>query len=368
MKCYSKEDIQEILDNEYEGNLLEFHSHIKSCDICKNIYEEMKREESRIKHILESDMNMSSIRMMKAKSNILEKTRKEGFKMNKTMKRSLAAAAGLAIIGGITFVEPMRVMAEDILKIFRLENAQGISISQDDINSLENVFRKGEGFAEIKNIGQVDLKSEGEIKEYNMPADMEAAKAVFQSHKVLDLPEGYAYQHASIYPKSRITYKLDTEKTNQLLKYLGEDISLPEILNKKDINIQMDETFMYSMGNEKEYIDIVETGNPEIQIPKDIDEKELVKSILTLKLMPENLKKQLLSMEDITKVLPIPFDKEREEKKDITVNGEKAILIKAKNDKYQSIRLVWKQNGKVYFVNSSNISEEKLVSILEGMK
>src|SRR5690554_254570 len=91
--------------------------------------------------------------------------------MKKAQRRFAAVAAGIMVCGGVFFVEPIRAKAHDLLKIFRVQEIKGISISQDDLYEIEKLFREGEGSKDIENFGKIDVSFQGERYDFKYPIE-----------------------------------------------------------------------------------------------------------------------------------------------------------------------------------------------------
>lgn len=366
--CYSIEELQQIIDNEYKGNMKEAIKHIENCPVCKVEFERLQESETLIKDVLGMNMNLPPRPIINSKIIENERNIRRIFKMNKLAKRCSAAAAAVVICAGMFSIEPIRAKAQDFLKMFRVQEVKGIAISQEDIYKMDQLIKKGEGKQEIGNFISVDVKSQGQEEIIKQPT-FETLKEKSKNSKIIKAPEGYKYDEgASIFPSGNITLKLDVKKANDLLNYLGEDVKLPNSLDEKPIIINTNETVAYSMNQGDKYISVGKTDVPTLQIPKDIDEKEVVSALLSMNLLPDNLKKQLSSIEDLTSTLPVPYSPEHQTKKDIKINGTDAILIQDKDSKHNNVTICFKENDALYIVNSYNVNADEIVSLVEGMK
>ncbi|MCY6369455.1 anti-sigma factor family protein [Clostridium ganghwense] len=370
--CYELEELQKIIDNTYEGDVNEVLSHIKDCPDCREKFQRLKQQDKLIESVLQSDMVIPPPRPINVCTvDFKEKNKRRIFNMSKKAKKWSAVAAGLVLCGGLVFSEPVRTKADELLKIFRMQEITSISISKQDISEINKIFNDGSGSKDIGNIVKVDVSSGGKNSSIKAPKEEADIKEKLSIDKVIKEPKGFVYERVSKAPKTDVTIKLDIDKTNDLLNYLGEKTKLPESLDKKPFTIYFNELVSYSFtqktenkDEERKYIDVVKMNTPTVEIPKDVDEKQLIKSLFSINLLPQNLKEQFMKIDDLTSTIPVPYEAEYQTKEDITVNGQKAILIKEKNSNYLHVYFQDKEN--LYAING-NCTVDEILSFIEEM-
>jgi hypothetical protein len=247
-----------------------------------------------------------------------------------------------------------------------------VSISESDIREIDEIFRKGSGSKEIENYIKVDVSSGG--KEINIEnPNIEAIKEKMSSAKVINLKDGFEYDYASIYPKQDITMKLNIDKANEFLNYLGEETKLPEVLDNKPFSICSENVLSYSIKSKNESKDkdrksiwVTQMKSPTIEIPSDVDEKQLIKSLFSMSFLPNNIKEQFLDMDNIPSTIPIVYNPETQTKEEVNIRGEKGILIKNKDSRVY-YNLYFKQGDIIYSIGS-NCDIDEVLSMVEEMK
>lgn len=374
--CYDIELLQQIIDNEYEGDVQEVLAHIKICPACRENFEKLKQEDQIVEKVLQTGMITPRRRPISEYSirTIKNEKKRGNFKMNTAKKRFAAVAAGIILCGGLFIFEPVRAKAQDLLKMFRVQEITGISISQSDIHEIERLFEKGEGMKEIENFGRIEVTSEdarysldnltgpGEIKE-----KMPSAKVIPQTTK-------FNYGYASIIPETNVILELDVNKVNDFLEYVGERNKLPMTIHQKTFTIHTEDVLNYSLISREEgndypkHINISQMEVPTLEIPSDVDEKELLDALFSMSFLPSNLKRQLMGISDLTSTLPIPYSADSEVKRDIVVRGEKAVLIESKEREYNYFRLFFKEGNTLYSVDANNCTIDEVLPLIESME
>ncbi|MBF8982757.1 hypothetical protein IZY60_04300 [Lutibacter sp. B2] len=369
--CYKIEILQQVIDHTYTGDVDEVMSHINTCSICRDAFEKLKNQEMLVENALKAGIVIPT----RSPIHSINNTNKgRNFKMNKLARRWTAAAAVVAIGTGLLFVDPVIAKAQDLLKIFRMNEMTTVSISESDIREIDEVFRKGNGSKEIENFVKIDVSSQG--KEINI-AGLESGNEIKEkmpSAKVIKVKDDFKYGYASIYPKQDITLKLDVNKANAFLNYLGEDTKIPQALNNKPFTIHSEDVINYSIEKKsankdeiRKYINVTQMKVPSIEMQSDIDEKELIKLLFSMDFLPNNLKKQFMSIDHITSTIPIPYNSDTQIKEEITIRGKKAIVVKEKDSEYDYLNLFFKEGDKLYSI-SSNCNIDEILPFIEEMK
>lgn len=365
--CCKSDELQEMIDNRHDKNTDDVLSHIDTCLNCKERFEELKMQDKLVEKALQIGMiippRSSAYELIKNNENS-----RRFFNMNKKYRRWGAVAASLVICGGLLFTDPVRAMADDILKMFRLQEITSISISQSDINELDRLFRDGNGSKDIKNIGKVEVSSEEKEVSIENPKSADEIKRALGIDKIIKAPQNFEYKYARKSPKVDITMKLDVDKTNDFLTALGEKTNLPKELDQKPFIIHVSDAVSYSISNKnnnEKYIHISQMTAPVVEIPKDIDEREVIKTLFSMNFLPQNLKEQFMDIDNLTSTIPIPYNPETQNKEEISINGEKAIIVEDKNGKY--LNICFKEGETIYSVYT-NYSKEEVVPLIEEMK
>lgn len=374
--CYEIDVLQQIIDNEYEGDVQEVLAHIKTCPTCRDNFKKLKLKEQMLEETLQIGMIIPPPHPIgKYSINSIKTEEKRGlFKMNKVQRRWAAAAAGIVICSGLFFFEPVRAKAQDLLKMFRVQELTGISISQSDLNEIERLFDDGNGAMDIENFGRVEISSKEENYYFENLEGPEDIRQVMPDAKLIMDHHDFIYDHASIDRNTAVTLSLDAHKINDFLDYLGESKKLPMDLHEKPFTIHTKDVLNYTIrdknqnqGRNSKYINITQMDAPTIEIPSDINERELTDTLFSLSFLPDNLQRQLMGISDLT-TLPIPYSTDYETKKDKVVRGQKAILIESKQSEHSYFRLYFKEQDTLYIINARNCSSEEVLPLIEEME
>lgn len=374
--CYEIDVLQEIIDNEYEEDVQEVLAHIKTCPTCSENYRKLKLKEEVLEEALQIGMVIPPRHPIgKYSINSIKNDEKRGlFRMNTVKRRWAAAAAGIIICSGLFFFEPVRAKAQDLLKMFRVQELTGISISQSDINEIERLFDDGKGAMDIQNFGRIEIASNEDNYQFEKLKGPDDIRQVMPSARLIMDTDNFIYDYASIDPNTAVTLTLDAYKINDFLEYLGETKKLSLDLHQKPFTIHTKDVLNYTLrdknqspGEKSKYISITQMDAPTLEIPRDVNQRDLTDTLFSLSFLPENLQNQLMGISDLT-TLPIPYSTDHEIKRNKVVRGQKAILIEPIKSKYRFIRLYFKEQDTLYIVNASNCSSQEVISLIEEME
>lgn len=371
MRCYDDAVLQQVLDGSYDGDLQEIFEHMELCPACKKSFEQMKSDDAFISSSLSEGLQIppANFEHTLMLSKIQSKDDKGARIMNSTYRKLAAAAAGLAIVGGLFAFEPVRAVAQDLLKVFRVENVETISISESDIYQIERAFNEGNGSVNMQDFGKVDVVSNEEGVTSKSISSLGEISSLMADAKLPQLPDSMKLDsHAYMHPEMDIRFELYAAKINEFLEYLGEKALVPDAISHKPFYVHTEKGISYSIiKNSGGRIRVTQTKAPSLEIPSDVDEKALIKSMLSMKLIPQDLKNQLSAIDSLATTIPVVYNKDKETMENMTISGEKAVVISAKDGSYTSISL--QKDGYLFFINSyDGISKQELVEIASTLE
>lgn len=374
--CYDEGIFQEIIDGEYEGNIDEVNEHLKNCEKCKRKFMEVQSSEIAIKQKLHEPLKIAEMRKIDIEYELFKFYKKEkGSKsMNLKVRKLAITAAALAIIVGTVSYQPIRARASEFLNIFRGNNVTGISITGNDIGEIEQALKKGEGSVDLQDFISADVKSNEEPLQLSQnEISKETVKKYMSDAELIPINDSLEYDYMTISPQAELTLKFNVPKVNDFLEYLGEDTKLPKEMDGKDFIINCGTSISYGIepkeqGEEYKNISFTQVGKTSLTLPDGIEQKEMIETLLSLKLLPQNVKEQLASIGDLSTTLPVPFLEEEQTKKDITINGQKAIIIESKDKENKYCNIVFKKGDSLFVISAQGYSSEEVIKLVESME
>ncbi len=111
--CLNENDLQEIIDEVYKGNLEEAMEHIRSCSSCKTQFQKLQKDEQDVFKLLEHGMHLPPQPVLKEEWNLEEDTDTlRGLNIMKRINTKWKAVAAAALIGVLFMTEPVQVAAD----------------------------------------------------------------------------------------------------------------------------------------------------------------------------------------------------------------------------------------------------------------
>ncbi|MED0680009.1 zf-HC2 domain-containing protein [Aneurinibacillus thermoaerophilus] len=393
MKCPDIGFIQAYIDGEINRDMRKaFSAHLEHCPNCRTSLEQAKKleqwaetaiqeafTEPKLSH-LSIDTDAAWERFEQRLQHELKpvKTKRKGWiNMKKPYKKLMAGTAAAAVLLGSLAIPQVQVAASQFLSIFRMDKVEMIKLTQSDLQEIERwVAGNEKGMKEIKGIGKIWVgEQNGDRGTRTFEKREDAIKA---GYALPAIPEGYKTENIFVSPSFTLHMQLDTKKTNALLHQLKANVEFDETLDNKPFSLTVPEAVHIELvpanadtkkAHPSAHISYMESGAPQIQVPKDVDLNQLRETVLSLPFIPQNVKQQLASIQDWQRTLPIPYIiDEKHQTREVTVQGAKGIIYEAENQTF----LIWQKDGKLHYMNAYDSKNEThtdaLLSLANQMK
>lgn len=377
MNCESG-SLQGFLDGELKDEkLAELLLHLKSCPECRknlaSLRENQAFTDQRLESYLNSTDSVSNIEQawlqftnkQAGKTNI-GYNEKGGFKL--LAKYRIQAVAAVVVLGlavSLSF-SSVRAAAGELLSIFRVEKIQTVDISPADMERIERALREGAGTVDLSNLGKIEFIGKSSKRLVTL---QEATEAVdFQLKLPAALPEGYKLQSLEADSVVKMNYTLDTDKANAVLKGLGSPKLLPSELNGKTFSVIKPAIITARYEGSGSSIILSQARSPELITPDAASSLAIRDALLALPFLPNNLRNQLVAIDDWQHTFPIPNIKGSSQ--EVRVAGTQGVLIAEPAGNTQNnpdYNLIWQQNGVVYAL-SGDFTVEQALEIADSLK
>ncbi|MBN1994634.1 MAG: hypothetical protein JW953_18185 [Anaerolineae bacterium] len=285
------------------------------------------------------------------------------------LKRYQPALVILAIVAITTILfsfAPVRAVAGNLLKIFRVQTVRILPVDSEHVKSLENDPRFQGLMDELE--PQIKVLTDSEPERVDSLA--EAAEMVgFPVVQITALPDGLNEpDRIMVYRQKVAQVQLDKELLEALFEAAEIEISLPDSLNEEPILITQPNTVIQEWQQEgQRTLEFVQMTTPQIQYPDDLDLNALGVAGLQLLGMSKEEASQLgatINWAD-TLILPIPKNGQLTAT-EVSINGANGFLFTAQAKDEESA-VMWPQAGMTYFVNG-NYAAEQTIEMAESVK
>ena len=384
MACYNEDQLQAFLDGEISyKNRREIEQHIEICDLCRVTVTNLQEDKNFVNGHLgvwSTEIDRSRVNSRAAWSGFYlsnrqrlesDKKNKGGFNLSTRFKKIAALTATVLFIALSFTNSSVRAAASDFLTLFRVEKMQTVTINPQDLRSIERAFREKGLSLNIENFGKVTNNGVGE------PQSVTLAEAEKLADFELLSPGYMPFESSSElinYSKSgSIELQLNVKNVNNLLSTLGGTTLLPDELDNQKFGLQVPNTVsqMYrtinDQGNTTARLSVTQFRSPEITAPAGVDANRMRKAVLALPVIPDDIRRQLASIEDWQKTMVIPVAEGQS--REVKIGDSTALYTNpqsAGNNAPFGI-LVWENQGVITIVEGT-LSEAELIKVAENLK
>lgn len=373
--CYEEGTLQAYLDRELPGRKRwEIEAHIATCNGCRQRLTELEEANAGARQgflTLSQDLSSKDVAAGRAWQRLTRDDRfgqpvkKKGVftMLNSRLKKALVPVAVAAAIAVSFSFAPVREAAAGFLKIFRAEKIETINISQKDLQEMRKVGHGG-GEVNIENFGKFET-SEFKPSE---PISFKGAKDAVDFD--LALPEsvaGYGNAQLTIQYGFTSSFTLDVEKANGLIKSFGGQKLLPATLDGKKFTAKMPTAVIANYPKDTGgMLTVAQSRSPELILPGGVDEEDVRDVLLSLPILPDNVRTQLEAIKDWRHTLPIPSIEGSSKK--VTVNGTEGVFTTPPEEVQggDSV-LIWQKDGVISAV-TGKITLDEALAIAGSMK
>jgi len=371
--CYDEGILQAYIDDQLESALWwEITRHLERCATCRRNLDELRSSDMFVQACLSvfpTDASTTTP-VTRVHLNVVPEGRRSKllkiigrkFDFMKQYKKLVAVAAMAAVMFTAFSFPAVRSVASEFLTVFRVESVQTINISTADMHNLEKAFREGAGRVDIENFGKIEVDGK---QESVLVTPAEAAEAVDFD---LKLPDPANYNKPALHKITghSVQLTLAVENINAMLQALGSTQMLPAELDGQSFSMDVPTGIMATYKNDKDNLFIAQSRSPEIKTSSGIDVLVIRDALLSIPALPENLRQQLLAVNDLKHTLLIPnLDGSSQE---VTVNGTTGVLITAGEGAKDTRSLVWQQNGVIYMVAGTGLELNDALALAAQMK
>ncbi|MCE0450939.1 anti-sigma factor [Brevibacillus sp. AF8] len=391
MKCADTGFIQAFLDGECSSKeSKQFLLHLEYCETCRTRLDELSALDSwtgeKMEHAFSetSDVKVNTEAAWQRFSQTIEKPtntnaqdrqaitnratiRRSWNQMNKQTKRWVTGASAAAVLAVSLSFPQVQAAANDFLSIFRMDKVEFVKVTQEDMQELEQWIANGNvGEMELNGIGKIwiDENDQEKLEQRNQYYNSKEA-AVKAGVKLPALPKDVTVDSVDVNSPYTMHMEIDADRANKLLGQLQVEARFDEKLSGKRFSLKIPQMQNVRMAAGKESYGYSVMDAPELSAPEGVDLAQLRETILALPFIPDQVKKQMISIEDWQHTLPVPYMADGESKmKEVKVNGQNGMLI---TGKYNS-HLMWQQDGQIHMLEGSEKNADGLLDFANQLK
>lgn len=256
----------------------------------------------------------------------------------------------IAIVAISLSFAPVRAMAGNLLRVFRVQTVQVVPVDEEHMKSMKNDPRIKGILEELE--AEVNVISDGGEPEEVDSVEQADEKVNFTVARVTVLPDGLDEPtKIEVAQQRMIEMHLDKELLDALFEAAEIEVSLPDSLDEQPIVVTQPDTVMQRWQVEDNRLEFIQMASPSVEYPDDLDLNALGVAGLQFLGMSKEEAEALSDTIDWANTLILPVPKGgKVSVTEISVNGAKGFLFTNEEDSDGSA-VMWMQNGMSYFIN-----------------
>jgi len=284
--------------------------------------------------------------------------------MKKRTKRWLTGVSAAAAAAVLLSFPQVQAAANDLLSIFRINQVQFVKLTQDDLREAENWISSAQaGEMELKGLGKIWIEQSDEQGERSVW--YESAEEAEQAGVLLpELPDGLQADGVEVAQPFTLHLELDVKKANQLFAQLQMEERFDEKLDGKRFSLHVPERLSLYLKDGESFYTYGRVGALHLEGPEGVDLDQLRKTVLALPFIPDNVRQQMLSIDNWQETLPVPYVEQGDHIKEVKVNGQTGLLMGDEN----WTQLYWQQDGMFHFLDGKGKQEAQLLELAQKLQ
>jgi len=358
--CYEEGMLQAYIDRELPGRKRwEIEAHIERCGACRErlalLQDANEAASARLaelsKQLHDNPVSTEAawVRLTQDERIAAQARRRGVFEMLQgRLKTVLVPVAAVAVLAIALSLAPVRGIAADFLNIFRVQNVEVITISPGDMDELRKLGEEGRGMVDIENLGKIETSGHTPPAQVSFKAAKDAVDFELKQPGGMD---GYSAPSFTLQKGFSTSFTLDVDKANEIFKSFGAAELLPKALDGERFTAKMPTVVMANYSkNSGGMVSIGQARSPEFILPAGVDADAVRDVLLSLPVLPENIRRQLMAIKDWRNTLIIPnIDGSAQE---VKVGSEDGVFVTpAPEHAYGDSALIWQKDGVIYMVS-----------------
>jgi hypothetical protein len=289
---------------------------------------------------------------------------------NQPFVKRYQAAIGILIVVAIIAIAlsfaPVRAMAGNLLKIFRVQTVTIVPVDQEDMEALRNNPNLERLADQLE--PQLEVIDEGEAQKVDS-LDEAADLAGFQVAQITALPAEVGEPGISVFQQKIVRLQLDKELLEAVFEAAEIEIDLPDSLDEELVIVTHPNTVIQTWYQEgEEILGFVQMPSPSISYPDGLDLDALgVAGLQLLGRSKEEAEKLGATIDWAnTMVLPVP-NNAKTDIDEVSINGAKGLVFVNSDSEEDKAAIMWTQNGLSYLIKG-NYSTDKVVEMAKSVE
>jgi anti-sigma factor RsiW len=390
----------------YDDNELPAHDaahiaqHLATCNTCRQRYQRIATQQHQLHHLFASpdvmpDTQTAYQRMqhhITAQSQAVSNTTHRRNNMNNNQPTQhkqpfyrgwVIALVSVMIVVGLLALPPVRAIADQFLQIFRVQNVLFVPMSSEHMAKLDSLdFDKDMLFVSEPTV----IAGSKETHAVDSIADASDALG-FTAKQVTQFHTTPITTDMRVKDAATLEFQVNVDGIRSMLDMMEvADVTIPDALGEQPVVVDMSPMLVTHYEHTDYQMGLVQGTIPNVSLPDGVDLSQVGEALLRLLGMTEDEATQLSKTVDWRSTLVVPFPSDLEAIRQVTINGQPAILTEDSGRRAQDnaqdnaddmphhrrgnhMSIYW-QEGNTFYVllADGRISSEELVVAAETLQ
>jgi len=273
----------------------------------------------------------------------------------------LAGVAAIVAILGLLALPPVRAAADQLLSVFRVQKVVFMPIDPNRIEQLKALNLNGDTMFVGK--PQMSDRTPPRTVASADEAAQAAGYAIAQPAQLPSAPLSTAY---TVVGPNKAQFQINVAGARQVLDLLGiDDVTIPDALGAQPIQVESKPFVAVHYHGANYDLTLNQGQSPNVTLPKGVDLAQLGKAALRVLGTPPEQAEIASRQINWNNTLIFPFPADTDNIRQVSVNGEPALLVGGGARRSLHWQLYWQTGDRLYMLEGQgNLSGEDLVAAL----
>jgi hypothetical protein len=259
---------------------------------------------------------------------------------------------------------PVQAAADQLLKIFRVQEVVFVPVSQERMQQLEQLnFDESTLFVT-------------EPERVNTPAEPRTVASAQEAEGLVGYPvaqlapEGGVPSEIVVHDRGVYQFQVNVAAARELLQLAGvTNVQLPDALGEAPITADMAPTVITRYQGQGYTVTLAQGRSPQVTVPEGVELSQLGSAMLQLLGTSPDQAQTLSQQIDWSTTFVFPFPADMSGVRPVEVRGTKGLLVSGRSEGERNPHLYWQDGDRFYVLEASgDIREADFLALAESVR
>jgi len=380
INCYDEGQLRAYLDGELPAlERAALGAHIASCPSCRGTLETQRALAAQVRALLPApaaipDPHVALSRMRiaaqapaeaaSARTKSIRRTFMQSHMSFWTRRRSwLAGIAAIVAILSLLALPPVRAAADQLLSVFRVQKVVFMPIDPNRMEQLKALNLNGDTLF----VGKPQVSDRTPPRTV-ASADEAAQAAGYAIVQPAQLPSTPLRTEYTVVGPNKAQFQVNVAAARQMLDLLAiDDVTIPDALGAQPIVVEAKPFVAVHYHGANYDLTLNQGQSPNVTLPEGVDLAQLGKAALRVLGTPPEQAEIASRQINWNNTLIFPFPADTDNIRQVSVNGEPALLVGGGPRRAEHWQLYWQSGDRLYMLEGKgqgSLNGEEMVSTL----